>query len=233
MNYLKIYYDIINLSKLRGLNKKKLDYYTEKHHVIPKCLGGTNDKNNLVLLTGREHYLCHHLLWKANKENKSLFYAYYSMSFKNKNHQRRNTINSKQYELIKQIKSNLMSGERNPNYLNKCNIGRPKTKEEREFLSFINQNKIMAENTKKLISLKAKERYENKNNHPSFGLKRTEEQKLRMHNSQIGKCNRSIKISIHNKTYDSIKSAADILKISKNTIRKRLNDKSINEYLFL
>lgn len=233
MNYLKIYYDIINLSKSRGLNKKKLDYYTEKHHIIPRCLNGSNDKINLVLLTAREHFLCHQLLWKANKENKSIFYAYYAMSFKNKNHQRYGTINSKQYEQFKNIKSSLMWGERNPNYLNKCNVGRPKTKDEREFLSFVNKNKIITEHTKELISLNAKERYKNINNHPSFGLKRTEEQKLKMSSSQIGKCNRSIKISIHNKTYDSIKSAAGILKISKNTIRKRLNDKSFNEYLFL
>lgn len=38
--------------------------YTERHHIIPRSLGGTNDKNNLVDLTAREHYIAHLLLWK-------------------------------------------------------------------------------------------------------------------------------------------------------------------------
>lgn len=41
--------------------------YTEKHHIIPKCLGGLNDKTNLVNLTGREHFICHHLLTKMTE----------------------------------------------------------------------------------------------------------------------------------------------------------------------
>ena len=40
------------------------DTYYERHHVIPKCMGGDNSKNNLVLLTGREHFLAHWLLSK-------------------------------------------------------------------------------------------------------------------------------------------------------------------------
>ena len=33
--------------------------YTEKHHILPKSLGGSNKKENLVQLTGREHYIAH------------------------------------------------------------------------------------------------------------------------------------------------------------------------------
>lgn len=36
--------------------------YTEKHHIIPKALGGSNDIKNLVTLTAREHYVAHLLL---------------------------------------------------------------------------------------------------------------------------------------------------------------------------
>ena len=46
MNYEKIYNQIILRAKSRELN-----CYVERHHVIPKCMGGTNDKDNLVKLT--------------------------------------------------------------------------------------------------------------------------------------------------------------------------------------
>lgn len=59
--YTSIYYAIINRAKSRDLSK---DVYTEKHHIIPRSLGGSNSKNNLVNLTAREHRLCHLLLPK-------------------------------------------------------------------------------------------------------------------------------------------------------------------------
>jgi hypothetical protein len=57
MNYEKIYNQIIERSKTRLLTE-----YKEIHHVIPKCMGGTNDKDNLATLTAREHFICHQLL---------------------------------------------------------------------------------------------------------------------------------------------------------------------------
>ena len=38
--------------------------YTERHHIIPKSMGGTNHSDNLVALTAREHFVCHWLLTK-------------------------------------------------------------------------------------------------------------------------------------------------------------------------
>ena len=101
MNYQRIYDAIIERAKSRGLNKKLLDGYFEKHHIIPRCMNGTNDRDNLVLLTAREHYLCHWLLWKANKENRSLFYGYHKMAYsKTKDQMRNYKISSKQYEKL-------------------------------------------------------------------------------------------------------------------------------------
>ena len=56
MNYEKIYRELTN----RDSRAK----YTEIHHIIPKCMGGTDDKSNLVKLTAREHYIAHKLLTK-------------------------------------------------------------------------------------------------------------------------------------------------------------------------
>lgn len=36
--------------------------YYERHHVVPKSLGGSNAKSNIVFLTFREHFLAHWLL---------------------------------------------------------------------------------------------------------------------------------------------------------------------------
>lgn len=62
MNYQKIYDSIIVNAKSLSRNKKTGFY--EKHHIIPKCLGGSNEETNLVLLTPREHFICHFLLWR-------------------------------------------------------------------------------------------------------------------------------------------------------------------------
>jgi hypothetical protein len=45
--YTKTYYSIINRAKSR----EKLDVPFERHHILPKSLGGNNDKSNLVALT--------------------------------------------------------------------------------------------------------------------------------------------------------------------------------------
>lgn len=38
--YLKTYEALITKALKRGLSRKKLDYYTEKHHILPKCMNG-------------------------------------------------------------------------------------------------------------------------------------------------------------------------------------------------
>jgi len=63
MNYEKNYYDYVKYAKGLTRTKGKGVYY-EKHHVIPRSLGGTDSKDNIVLLTAREHYLAHYLLMK-------------------------------------------------------------------------------------------------------------------------------------------------------------------------
>ncbi len=76
MDYKKIYDDLVEKCVKRGLDKKVLEGYYEKHHIIPKCLGGTDKKENFVLFTPREHVIAHRLLWKANPDNYSLMWAY-------------------------------------------------------------------------------------------------------------------------------------------------------------
>ncbi|MFM8069452.1 HNH endonuclease [Klebsiella pneumoniae] len=66
MNYKRIYDELISRGKLRGLKKSQLGFYTEKHHIHPRSLGGTDEDDNLVLLTFREHFIAHWLLTKIH-----------------------------------------------------------------------------------------------------------------------------------------------------------------------
>ena len=59
------------ISSRKELTRSKKEGYFEQHHIVPKCFGGTNSPSNLVLLTAREHFLAHWLLWRANKDRKS------------------------------------------------------------------------------------------------------------------------------------------------------------------
>ena len=57
--YTHVYIRIIDNAKVRSIST-----YTEKHHIIPRSLGGSDSKENLVALTAREHFICHLLLTK-------------------------------------------------------------------------------------------------------------------------------------------------------------------------
>lgn len=59
--YTKWYYSIINK---RIASPHSISVYTENHHIIPKSMGGSNKKENLVRLSAREHFLSHWLLTK-------------------------------------------------------------------------------------------------------------------------------------------------------------------------
>ena len=65
-------------------------YYTEDHHIIPQSLGGSDEKSNLVTVTGREHALCHWLLLKMTEgeDYEKMSYAFNFMGSENEFQQR-------------------------------------------------------------------------------------------------------------------------------------------------
>lgn len=85
MNYLKIYNSLIQ----RAVAREKTGY-VEHHHIIPKCLGGTDDTSNLVYLTAEEHYLAHQLLIKIYPTEHKLVFAARMMTVGGKKHIRSN-----------------------------------------------------------------------------------------------------------------------------------------------
>lgn len=70
MDYFKIYASLMAKGK-----ERTLDCYTEGHHIIPKCMGGLDSKENIVDLTPEEHFVAHLLLVKMYPKNGRLIYA--------------------------------------------------------------------------------------------------------------------------------------------------------------
>lgn len=96
MNYQKIYNQIINKRQSNII----IDGYYETHHVLPKALGGTNKKHNLIRLTAREHFICHLLLAKIYGGN--MWYAIHMMSIgANNRNSRFYRVNSNTYEIVR------------------------------------------------------------------------------------------------------------------------------------
>jgi hypothetical protein len=62
MNYQRHYNALIQ----KALNRSNPEGYTEKHHIVPRSIGGSDDPNNLVVLTAREHCVAHLLLAKIH-----------------------------------------------------------------------------------------------------------------------------------------------------------------------
>lgn len=85
--YERWYYNITNNAKSQSRKKDKDNYY-ENHHIIPLSIGGLDVAENLVLLTYREHLLCHWLLYKftEGKSKYKMAHAFWAMcNYKNEN----------------------------------------------------------------------------------------------------------------------------------------------------
>lgn len=75
MDYKKHYDQLI----MRGQGRL-LEGYTEKHHIVPRCMGGSDDASNMVALTAEEHYVAHQLLVKMYPGAQGLIFAAHRMT---------------------------------------------------------------------------------------------------------------------------------------------------------
>ena len=77
-NKYKSWYDSI----IQKANNRTISTYKEKHHILPRCLGGKDNQENLVELTAREHFIVHMLLCKFTKGQAriKMLYAFNFMS---------------------------------------------------------------------------------------------------------------------------------------------------------
>ena len=154
--------------KLTSKQDIRLDCYTEKHHIIPRSMGGKDTKENLVVLTAREHYIAHLLLTKITKgaNKKKMSFALWNMV--NRDNGKRTS--SRMYAIIREnhsmFLSESLSGENNPMF------GKEHSKETRSKISKGGKGLKRTEETRQRIS----EANKGKRN-SMYGVPKTKEQK--------------------------------------------------------
>ena len=103
--------------------------YKERHHILPKCLGGTNDKDNLIDLIASEHYEAHKLLALENPDCKEAQYAWWMMSHNADANGREYEVSAEDWEKSREMWIKSFSGENHPNY------GKPMSEEQKQKIS--------------------------------------------------------------------------------------------------
>jgi len=130
MNYLDHYNRLIDRARTR-----LLEGYCERHHIVPKCMDGTDESTNIVRLTAREHYIAHQLLVKIYPKVSGLIYAVKAMTVKSKYHCRGNRMYGWLKEKFSKEHSKRMKGNTN-------NLGRKQSSEHIAKLSAVRKGSI-------------------------------------------------------------------------------------------
>ena len=190
--YTRLYESIITRAKQRSL-----DSYTERHHIIPRSLGGNDDADNLVDLTGREHFICHWLLTKmvdsTNDKWKMMNALGYMMWAENQT-QERYKVSARLYEQLKtkhsEMKSWAVAGERNGMYgkhhseearekIRQSRLGNQINEEQRDKIRQFRTGKKWTEEQKQLMSERRKGKTVGENN-GMYGRKHSEETRAKI-----------------------------------------------------
>jgi len=173
MNYKKIYNQIIENAGSKNrikLNKNNIAYfYYENHHIIPKCLGGLDDKKNLVLLTAKEHFICHKLLTYIYRGNRKIALAFHKMAFSKKHNE---LVSARDYAYARELISIIGFSEETRKKLSNSLKGRP----------FSKKGLPLSDDHKKKISVSLSGK-----NNPMYGKKQTLESIEKNRLSNTGK----------------------------------------------
>jgi len=181
MNYLSIYNSIIARAALANRSRKDKAYY-EAHHIIPKCLSGSNDKTNLVLLTAREHFVCHQLLVKIYPGNHKLVFSLRMLTASSTRHIR----NNKEYEWVRKLIAKASSeSQKGKSYGHKFPKNHALSTGEKNGM----YGKHHTESTKQIQSEKAKQR-----DHAAYNHARLP--KTDLHKENISKSKRTRKFKL-------------------------------------
>lgn len=169
------------------------DEYHERHHIVPKCMGGGNEEENLIDLFAREHFEAHRLLALENPENDSLVYAWWMMAHTNTSNQRNYEITGEEYEEARVGVANKQSRLQKERMSIKENRKRISDSLTGRFIGDKNPNygRHLSEDAKQKISEAQKGRCTGDKNYfydihmcgeenPFYGHKHTEESKKKM-----------------------------------------------------
>ena len=107
------------------------DTYHERHHILPRCMGGDDDDDNMIDLYGREHFIAHKLLAEENPKNEKLVYAWWMMSNIKTNTQERYELTAEEYEDVRTALHESMKGH-------------PVSEETRRKIGRVHKGKVMS-----------------------------------------------------------------------------------------
>lgn len=129
MDYQKCYDLLIETRRRLNRNKNKEIYY-ENHHIILKSMGGLNTKENLVLLTPKEHFLAHWLLYRIY-QNRETSYAFFRMCMTGNKNMERYIPSSRIYEEARisyiKLASKKVVSQETRDKLSRANKGKKRT----------------------------------------------------------------------------------------------------------
>ena len=188
--YTQWYYDIINNARIRLPDTKRsktsrikaveLLGYTESHHIIPRCISGSDDYHNLIYLTANEHFICHWLLMKmlsgplkykmkraffglqrTGKSQSRIYSSYHYEKFRKiaSEVQTENPTSSGKISPLKGRPSPLKGKKQSEELIKKradANRGQKRSKEFRETISKANKGKKRSDEFKNRVSIKQK-----------------------------------------------------------------------------
>lgn len=185
MKYQEIYNRLIDNTTDRILQ----DVYMEEHHILPVSMGGTDDIDNLVKLTAKEHYVAHHLLYKIYR-NREMTLAFMLMVNVKRNGQKFK-ITAKTYQKLKEdnsrVRSIAMTGKpssakgKNWSTESRAKLSRTNTGHKRGNGGAHFKGKHHTEESKKKLS----EKQRGNKNH--LGILHSEETKQKMSKDRLGK----------------------------------------------
>ena len=128
MDYQKTYDALINFRKLNPP-----DGYSEKHHILPGSLGGSDEPSNLVALTAREHFVAHLLLHKIHRCRSTVYALFMMANCKSRYHDRK--LPKKGSRRFKIIREDFIKANTGPN-------GRTLTDEHKEAIRQANTGRV-------------------------------------------------------------------------------------------
>ncbi len=181
--YYNWYYKIIENANSENRKKFNGTYY-ESHHIIPKSFAGSNKKENLVLLTSKEHFICHRLLTKIciSKDNKiKMLYALHRLSCGNINQ-----YTGRQYSVAKlaliEANINRKHSEETKQKLREAGYKRKHSQETKEKIGKIRKGKTFTTEQRQKISSALS------NKKPTLGMtnkKHSEETKVKLREARL------------------------------------------------
>lgn len=183
MNYQRIYENLISTRKNRVSEDA---IYYERHHIIMRSMGGSNDPENIVKLTAREHFLAHWLLWRIHR-NREAAYAFKLMCEIVAN---KKCFSSVAYSEIKKELSVIESSRAKEKWKNST-FDREKFSKRMKTFNASNNSELNKKNLSKWMKLRAQRGGLQLEKNPMYGKKHSEASK--------NKNSHSVKLSRQNK----------------------------------